>query len=58
MSSEPPAKFFVNQGLVTSATDLQHLLRPILKQWLDDYLPHVVDEHVKREINRITNKPV
>ena len=32
MSSDPPAKFFVNQGLVTSATDLQHLLRPILKQ--------------------------
>jgi len=32
VSSEPPAKFFVNQGLVTSATDLQHLLRPILKQ--------------------------
>ena len=32
MSSEPPAKFFVNQGLVTSASDLQHLLRPILKQ--------------------------
>ncbi len=32
MSSEPPAKFFVNHGLVTSRTDLQHLLRPILKQ--------------------------
>ena len=32
MSSEPPAKFFVNQGLVTSRTDIQHLLRPILKQ--------------------------
>ena len=32
MASDPPAKFFVNQGLVTSATDLQHLLRPILKQ--------------------------
>jgi hypothetical protein len=32
VSSDPPAKFFVNQGLVTSATDLQHLLRPILKQ--------------------------
>lgn len=32
MSSEPPAKFFVNQGLVTSRTDVQHLLRPILKQ--------------------------
>jgi hypothetical protein len=32
VSSEPPAKFFVNQGLVTSRTDVQHLLRPILKQ--------------------------
>ena len=32
MASDPPAKFFVNQGLVTSRTDLQHLLRPILKQ--------------------------
>jgi len=32
VASEPPAKFFVNQGLVTSRTDIQHLLRPILKQ--------------------------
>ena len=32
MASEPAAKFFVNQGLVTSRTDIQHLLRPILKQ--------------------------
>ncbi len=32
MSSEPPAKFFVNSGLVSSRTDIQHLLRPILKQ--------------------------
>ena len=37
---------------------VREMLRPILKQWLDDYLPRVVDEHVKREINRITNKPV
>lgn len=32
MASDPPAKFFVNQGLVTSRTDIQHLLSPILKQ--------------------------
>jgi hypothetical protein len=32
VSSDPPAKFFVNQGLVTSRTDLQHVLRPILRQ--------------------------
>jgi hypothetical protein len=32
VASDPPAKFFVNQGLVTSRSDIQHLLRPILKQ--------------------------
>jgi hypothetical protein len=32
VASDPPAKFFVNQGVVTSRTDVQHLLRPILKQ--------------------------
>ena len=32
MSSEPPAKFFVNQGVVTSRDDMLNLLRPLLKQ--------------------------
>jgi hypothetical protein len=32
VASDPPAKFFVNSGLVTSRTDVQHLLRPILRQ--------------------------
>jgi hypothetical protein len=32
VSSVPPAKFFVNQGLVTSPVDMLHLLRPLLKQ--------------------------
>jgi hypothetical protein len=32
VASDPPAKFFVNQGLVTSRTDVQHILQPILKQ--------------------------
>jgi hypothetical protein len=32
VSSTPPAKFFVNQGLVTTAADMQNLLRPLLKQ--------------------------
>jgi len=30
----------------------------VLKQWLDDNLPRIVDEHVKREISRITGKPL
>jgi hypothetical protein len=28
----PPAKFFVNSGLVSSPVDIYHLLRPLLKQ--------------------------
>jgi hypothetical protein len=32
VSSAPPAKFFVNQGVVTSRADIQNLLRPLLKQ--------------------------
>jgi hypothetical protein len=32
VSSVPPAKFFVNQGVVSSRVDMQNLLRPLLKQ--------------------------
>ena len=32
MSSIPPAKFFVNRGIVSSRTDVYNLLRPLLKQ--------------------------
>jgi cell pole-organizing protein PopZ len=37
---------------------IREMLRPILKQWLDDHLPAIVDEHVKREIHRITGRPL
>ena len=32
MSSVPPAKFFVNRGIVSSRTDLLNVLRPLEKQ--------------------------
>lgn len=32
MSSATPAKFFVNQGVVSSRADMQNILRPLLKQ--------------------------
>jgi hypothetical protein len=32
VSSEPPAKFFVNRGVVSSREDMLNLLRPLLKQ--------------------------
>ena len=34
------------------------MLRPMLKQWLDEHLPHMVEDHVKREITRITGRPL
>src|SRR5690348_13650352 len=37
---------------------VREMLRPILKQWLDEHLPQMVDEHVKREITRITGRPL
>jgi hypothetical protein len=32
VSTAPTAKFFVNQGLVSSRVDMQNILRPLLKQ--------------------------
>ena len=32
MPVQPPAKFFVNEGVVTSREDMLNLLRPLLKQ--------------------------
>ena len=37
---------------------IREMLKPLLKQWLDAHLPRLVDEHVKREISRITGRPV
>jgi cell pole-organizing protein PopZ len=37
---------------------VRDMLRPVLKQWLDEHLPQMVDEHVRREISRITGKPL
>ncbi len=35
---------------------VREMLRPVLKEWLDQNLPAIVDEHVKREISRITGQ--
>ena len=37
---------------------IREMLRPMLKQWLDEHLPRIVQEHVKREITRITGRPI
>lgn len=35
---------------------VRDMLKPILKEWLDQHLPAIVDEHVRREISRITGQ--
>jgi len=35
---------------------VREMLRPILKEWIDEHLPGIVNEHVKREISRITGR--
>ena len=35
---------------------VREMLRPMLKQWLDERLPGIVDEHVRSEISRITGR--
>lgn len=52
-ASAPP------QAMVNPLEEMvRDMLRPVLKQWLDEHLPRIVDEHVKREIHRITGRPV
>ena len=50
-TAPPPPQFNPLEEMI------REMLRPILKQWLDDHLPGIVDEHVKREIHRITGRP-
>ena len=35
---------------------VRDMLRPILKDWLDEHLPQIVEELVTREITRITGR--
>jgi cell pole-organizing protein PopZ len=35
---------------------VREMLRPMLKEWLDEHLPNIVNDHVKREISRITGR--
>jgi cell pole-organizing protein PopZ len=48
----PPAQVNPLEDMV------REMLRPILKEWLDEHLPNIVNEHVKREISRITGRPL
>ena len=37
---------------------VREMIRPMLKEWLDAHLSDIVDDHVRREIGRITGTPL
>ena len=60
MSSVPPAKFFVNRGIVSSRTDLLNVLRPLEKQTVAYryYRGHELVQHGLGWVERIVaNEP-
>ena len=52
-AAPPPAQ--AAQGNALEVV-VREMLKPILKEWLDLHLPAIVDEHVRREISRITGQ--
>ena len=57
MSSVPPAKFFVNRGIVSSRTDLLNVLRPLEKQTVAYryYRGHELVQHGLGWVERIVS---
>ena len=35
---------------------VREMLRPMLKEWLDENLPGIVDKHVEAEVKRIASR--
>jgi cell pole-organizing protein PopZ len=52
--NEAPASSPVGDGPLEAV--VRDMLRPILKEWLDERLPEIVEDMVAREIARITGK--
>ena len=53
-AAAPPPQPVVNPF----ETMVRDMIRPMLKEWLDSHLPDIVDDHVRREIGRITGTPL
>ncbi|HYJ52179.1 MAG TPA: DUF2497 domain-containing protein [Allosphingosinicella sp.] len=50
--SEPPTDTGALEAVV------REMLRPVLKEWLDQHLPEIVEDLVTREIARITGRDI
>lgn len=54
--SERGSKMKVGEGDVTIAEVVKDLLRPMLREWLDENLPGIVERVVKREIQKLVDR--
>ena len=54
-NARPPAAAPVSDGGPLEAA-VRDMLRPMLKEWLDEHLPQIVEELVTREIARISGR--
>lgn len=46
----------LGNGGITLEDMVRELLRPILKQWLDDNLPYMIERIIKKEIEKMVNR--
>jgi len=54
--SERGSRMKVGEGDVTIAEVVKDLLRPMLREWLDENLPGIVERVVKREIQKLVDR--
>jgi len=52
----PLTTTFIGNGARTLEEMAMQLMKPLLKEWLDQNLPPIVDRLVHKEIERITRK--
>ena len=50
------ANALLGDGNKTLEQLVKDVLRPVLKQWLDDHLPEIVDRIVQEEVERIAKR--
>ena len=57
LASVPPlSTTFIGNGARTLEEMAMQIMKPLLKEWLDQNLPAIVDRLVHKEIERITRK--
>ncbi|MFY9287009.1 MAG: DUF2497 domain-containing protein [Alphaproteobacteria bacterium] len=56
LASAPATSTFIGNGTRTLEDMVLELMRPLLKEWLDQNLPGTVDRLVQKEIERISRK--